>query len=733
MMNSASPARLFLTVGFVFVAAMPVLAQGERSASAAGDFQARSMLQRAQELLDIDEHDRGVKMLESLLEQYPESVYRYHAYLALGQQYLDRHEQPQAIKYLRHLRNLDRTSDEPLTGDLRDLYLEGSYLTGVAYYQMRQYPNAFPVLREITRKYPNTIWANQAYYYIGMCHFAQENWGKSIKALGLVGTFIDPESPSVEFVEAGRRFYVKIEDTDLKILNRLGKEVSLRVQSESGDSEVIVCIPLAGQEEIFIGSIPTELGKASPNDGKLQVIGGDTIATSYIDNNTREGEKDLPRRADVQVVSTASVSFTRGDYQSSAEAVFLGQPIFLLLQDADLDETDGPETVTVRLVSRFQEERGQREDDSGDLSSFLQDDEVRYETRDEVSLVLTEQGESPIRSGRFTGKLEIVAHREGQPIDKADTTLTCAIGDEVVVSFVDEMHINGSSPREVRDTIVVASEIDGRPQVTTPVVTDPVLRAKKNLVEAEAYLELGRIFHSMGLVDGAKEKSQEGLARVDPIIRDSRTTPIPRELLEQAFKHKWELYLVTGDYRSAIATCRQFNALFPDSPFVDSALMSIANARMEEGEPQEAVGIYQQVLRLPTSQVKPEASFRIAEAYEKQYGPEHDRTIAQYKHCAERYPESPFAGEAVAKLVDYYISTNDFAQADDLLERIFEDYPDAKWLDSMLLKWVIVAYRTGDFAKSLEKCDQLVFEYPSSRFAEKAKEIRPRIEARLNR
>ena len=61
---------------------------------------------------------------------------------------------------------------------------------------------------------------------------------------------------------------------------------------------------------------------------------------------------------------------------------------------------------------------------------------------------------------------------------------------------------------------------------------------------------------------------------------------------------------------------------------------------------------------------------------------------------------------------------------------MFQDYPDASFLDSMLLKWVLVAYRSGDYTKAAEKCSQLLFEYPESPYAEKAKQIVPKIEAK---
>ena len=329
-------------------------AQGEKKGEA-GNYAAFQLLRKGQELLDSGEHDRGQKILETIIEQYPNDPIRFRAYLALGKHALSRSEQMEAIGYLRNLKSLEQPGVE-MDADTRELFLEGLYLQGIAFFQTRQYAQAFPLLRRITNDFPNTIWANQSYYYIGMCHFAQGNWNKAIEALGLVGTFVDDKSGAVEYAEAGRRFYVKIHDTDLPVLDKLGQEVKVKVTSASGDSETVSLVPLPGDENASIGSIATALGKAKPGDDVLQVIGGDTIRTAYVDNNTLEGKKDVARTREVKVVSSASLLFTRGDFESQAVAAFLGQPVFVLLSDADLDVSPKADSATVRVISRFKEE-----------------------------------------------------------------------------------------------------------------------------------------------------------------------------------------------------------------------------------------------------------------------------------------------------------------------------------------------------------------------------------------
>lgn len=726
---------LVLAVSAPLASAQRAVREREASGGGGGDFAAHRLYERANDLLNAGEEERGVKMLETVLDQYPASDIKYKIWLALGKHFLGQHQHPRAINYLRNIRAIQKP-DEQLSAEQEDIYLESMYLTGVAFFQLRQYGAAFPILRKITSDHPNTVWANQAYYYIGMCHFAQENWNKAIEALSVVGTFIDPDSPSVQYVEAGRRFYVKVSDTDLPVLYRLGNEIKLTIRSTSGDEEVVTCVPLSGGGEIFIGSITTEIGAPKKGDNVLQIIGGDKITTAYTDTNTYAGQANVERKTDVRVVSTAVVSYTLGDYSSRAGAAFIGQPLFVHLHDADKDVTTKADSVTVRLVSRYREV----EEDNGsagrtgiNLERLFQDESEQWRVRDEVVLKLTELGEGDVvRTGRFGGSQLIEAFRPDIPIDRTDGTLTIAIDDEIVATFVDELHIAGESAREVTASIRVASEIDSKPRATQYVVSDPVLMAKKNLVEAEAYLELGKIFKSMGLEKGAKEKCDEGLTRVDVIIRTRQ--PIPAELNEHAFKLKWELFLVKDDYASAIATCQLFNRLYPDSPFVDQALLKIGMIKIEDKEYQQAINIFRQVLALAKSQVKAEAQFRIAEAVEAtalQRGRGIQEAIAEYKKCAQQYPDSEFAGISLAKLIDYFIETRDYAQADDLLDQVFQDYPDAQFLDSMLLKWVMVAYRMGNFQKAFEKCESLIMEYPSSRFAEQAKRILPRIEEKV--
>lgn len=742
---------VFMVFGLFLVSCVPaVFGQDEEAAPGQGaDFAAHRLLTRAAEFLKLHEHERGVKMLESVIDQYPSSPVRFKAHLMLGEHFMEVQQYPAAIERLRHLVRM-RDTEETLTSEQLDWYLQAQYLTGMAYFNMRDYGRAFTVLRGITNEYPNSVWANQAYFYIGMSHFALSNWNRAIEAFNMVGTFVDPDSPTAEYAEAGRRFYVKVEDEDIPILVRTGREIRLELTTKGGDKETITCVQISDGAPVAIGSIPTEPGVAKPGDGILQVKGGDYITVKYIDLNTSDGTANVPREEQVRVVSTAVVRFTLADYETAAPAAYLGQPLHILVEDLDMDISPEADTITVRVVSRYKREDDLDDFGTIDLMSIAASEEDQYEIRDSVTLELREVGDPPVHTGRFVGTVTVEPVIEGVPVDQFDDILSCALNDQIVVYYEDELHIGGEEPREVTAVIDVAGEIDTRPMASQNIVEDAIVRARKNIIEATAYLELTQIFQSMGLMSHARERMNEGMNRVQEVILEK--TRIPAELKEEAFKLKWSLEIAVGDFNAAVNTCRTFSRLYPESSFADEALMQIGKARLEEKDYRGAIQIFRSILSLPHSHAKAEAQFLIAETMMQEIEERAERSASatggavmppaeklrlqgaamkEYQACAERFPDSPYAGQALGKLVDYYYETRNYVQAENLLEQIFQDYPDAEFLDSMLLKWVIVAFRTGNFQKAKEMCDRLLFDYPGSEFAAHANKMLPAIERRL--
>lgn len=715
------------------------------------DRQAKHLYDKAMELMEYKQYDRGLEMLNTVVRDNQGSILAHMANMAIGKHYLDQHKPQEALNYFMLLtRVLAPVPGEEQPEEEASLYYEALFQAGFAQYESGQYSAAFPLFRRLTEVAGKSKWANMAYFYIGMSHYNLKNWNKAIDALSLVGTEVedtDEEGDELGRIEIGQRFYAKITDPDVPVLRKLGQPIKVEVKVDSGDVVVMEGVPMPGKTDEMLTSCPTAIGAPNPNDDVLQMVGGDTLTVTYVDDSTLDGKKGVPRTGKVRAVSTGTIGFFLGDYSTPAYIAFPGQPQALVLRDADLDTAPTAQSVQMTVKSFRQIDKNGATSGTNDVLDIfaLKDDEKdKWEERDSVTVTLVEQGDGPVvRTGVFTGKVKLAPVENGTEPKKDDDTLTCDELDELRVAYTDKVHLYGEEPRENETRIKVSGSVNSGVTADQFVVFEALLKARKESVEAEALVGLGEIYKEMGLDSRAAQRAKESLDKVDPIIINR--SKLPGDLVEKAFQLKWESELLQDNFSAATATCLAFNRLYPESVLADQALMTLGRGLTEKGEFQQAVDIYSQVLKLQNPISAAEAQFRIGEALQKQaeaaseaadesnskwgaggiaaatslqqrMGP----AIAAYRATYERYPESSFASEALGRVVRHYVDTENHAQAAALLESVFADYPDAVFLDEMLMLWSQVAYKMGDREMSKAKLRQLVFDYPSSKFVSDA-------------
>ena len=717
------------------------------------DRRAKHLFDKAIELMEYKQYERGLTMLDTVIRDNEANILGYQAHMAKGRHFLEQRKSKEALSHFLLLsRLLAPLPGESPSPQETELYREALFQAGFSYYQSGQYTSAFPMFRRLTEVAGKSKWANKAYYYIGMSHYNLRSWNKAIDALSLVGTEVE-ETGSDEMgrVELGQRFYAKISDADIPVLRKIGEDVKARVSVSSGDSEILTGVPIAGKKNEALMSAPTEIGAAKPDDGVLQLFGGDTLTVTYIDDSTLDGSKDVQRSGTVKAVSTGTIGFFLGDFSTPAYIAFPGQPQALLLRDADLDVSPKAESVSITVKALYKVAASNAAEESAedvlDIFAVQDDEQDVWKERDSVTLTLTERGSGEeangsgaIRTGVFTNKVKLAPLGDVTP-DLGDDVLHCDELDELEVTYVDKVHLYGDQPRQSNTRIKVSGSVNSGVSADQFVVFEAMLKARKNAVEAEALKGLGLIYKDMGLDDRAAQRADESLKKVNAIILDRNK--ITSELLEQAFKLKWESEILKEDFAAATATCQAFNRLYPQSVLADQALMALSRALAEKGEYAEAVTSYQRVLALQNPISAAEAQFRIGEVLQeqvdKQFEAKHKsrwtevgrvaaterhramgRAIAAYRKTYQAYPESAYAAKSLSEVVRFYVDTEDFAQASDLLEQVFADFPDAAFLDEMLLLWAQVAFRMGDNSVAQQKLQQLVFDYPSSKHVAEA-------------
>jgi len=702
-------------------------AAGGDSEEARLEYKATDMVNRGLELIEQKQEDRGLKLLKSVPENYPKSKTRFKAYLAVGNFYVSKRDYELALK--QYMLCAEAENEE--------LQAEGLYRAGICHFQLNNFDQAFVVLRKVTSDYPWSVYANEAYYYIGMCHFKLERWTRAAEALNMVGTSVPPNRKSEILAEAGQRIFVKIEDEDLVVLSEGEQSFTVEIAAGGGDKEALPMI-LFGKSGIrYLGSLPTALGDSVPGDGTLQFRGGDTVNITHVDRNTAEGERDVTLPATIRLVSTASAGFTDGAYREYTQGIFGGQPFFVRIRDLDADLTPQKDTLKARIHTQY---TVKPEVDVNQRGIDLDAAEEEILQRDSLEITLTE---TEVHSGIFVGSAELRLADGEAAATGAASALLGAQDDEIVLNYSDALHIGGNQPRDVTYKVRVLTGDIQDVKIEHRLVKSLELKARKDLIESKIFLKLGQVFKDVGLNRQASEKAEEGLARTDSVIKAGLKAGLEREIVEQAFNVKWDLLMVQDKLSEAIGVCNTLIQMFPDSTLVDSALMRVAKAKLESGQEPErnaAISILSGILRLKQSDLKAEAQFMIAGIAEegatvwarKGQAPNLSAALIEYKKCADNYPESPFAGDSLERIANYYLKAKDYGRAVELIEQVFQDYPDAGFLDEMLLKWAIASYRQGDLPLSMKKIQQVMREYPGSKAAGKAEKMLVILNKKLN-
>jgi tetratricopeptide (TPR) repeat protein len=741
------------------------------------DRAAAKLLEAGDTRYDAEEIEKAVEIWQSVIERYPRSKVRFQAHLKMGEYYLTKKSE-----YDRARGHFEAVAAEENTDE--DQRAIATLKTGICYYEARNYSRCFKVMRQVIEDYPVSEQVNEAYYYIGMGHFKLGHYSRAIDALEKVGTALSSKDKGLEKVEAGKRLFVKIEDMDLAVLEPEEKVKAL-CKTKFGDQELVECIPVGRNVRLVLGSVATRLGKPKPNDGILDVQGGDMIDVFYVDGHTADHKFDVERVQKVQVVGVASVEIMDGAYQDNISGVVLGKYVNIQIRDADFDTTAGADSLQA-LVEVYREKTPDELDE--ELASLVAKGEVnlkegeegeapkieRYKSIDKVTITLKEadlrdeqrkagEAEVATTSDEIDASLDKVTEPEAAPGETAndlvadiqavevddtihsgffrgtialdqvekpigDNKLQAVPSDLVRVTYVDKVNLT-------KDPVVVKQQAKciegnlGGVRVTRSEIANEELRLKTNLKTAGALTHIGNHYKEFGLDAKAMVKYDEALAVCETIVKQAQA--LGGSVLEETYVQLWRVYFASGQLGLAMATSQRLQREFPNSEFVDEAILQQAQVEREQGNLGNAITFFGNLVKMQQSDLRGEGQFGIAECYEdmaKQASEEKgealfERAFQEYKKVYEEFPESGRVGDAVAKMANFYYQKQDYARAIDVFENVLSEYPDANFLDVILFNYGRCLYRLDRKPLARRQFDQLLNDFPDSRLAEEAKKI----------
>ena len=348
--------------------------------------------------------------------------------------------------------------------------------------------------------------------------------------------------------------------------------------------------------------------------------------------------------------------------------------------------------------------------DAGDFASEIE----KQETDDKT-----------IHSGIFRTAIDVV--QAEQPVTD-DNKLQALPGDQIRLVYTDE-ESTGAEPVTVTARGKAVEGNLGGVRVTRTEISDRELRLQTQLKTASAMTNIGNRYKEFGLKVKSNEKYAEALLVCEDITDEARK--LGGRLLEETYVQLWNIYFEMDKLELAAAMCQRLAREFPESPFVDEALLQLAKVARKKGELNRAIGIYSRLVETKTSQLRGEAQFGIAECYEEmakaakepQNEALYERAFQEYKKLFEAFPDSGRVGEAVAKMANFYYQKQDYARAVDVFETVLSEHPDAKYLDVILFNYGRCLYRMERKKEARARFDQLLGDFPESALAAEAKRI----------
>ena len=752
----------FCTVSGV---ALLALGQPPSRGSLVEDRAAKKLIEAGDNRYESEETAKAIEIWQSVIERYPRSRFRFHAHMKLGDYFLNRDR-----SYDRARSHFEVVAQEENRDPTQRA--EATMNMGICFYHARNYGKCFSVMRNVIESFPVSPQVNQAYYYIGLGHFQLGHYSRAIAALEKVGTTLADEGGAAAKLEAGKRFFIKIDDADLAVLDA-NEVVQVQATTAGGDTETVDCFPVGRNVRLVLGSIPTRLGKPQPNNGWLEVRGGDQVQTRYTDEHTADKKLNVPIISEVQVVGDAVVSITDGAFSETLQGVVLGKSVNVRINDPDHDTSDRQDTLqaVVELYRKKTDEEIEAEvaalaAQQTDIDAPVSDDAAaldeempeidKFKRVDRVPVVLTETAELPDEFGNRADRVASVVGSQPEeeatpevvddnsvhtgvfyaslPLTKSETIqpndgeLQALPGDQVRLVYLDERH----SGEGVNQLLARARCLEGNiggVRVTQATISDEELRVQTKLKTADALTQIGNRYKEFGLKTKANAKYQQALTVCEQIMSEARG--LGGRMLEETYVQFWHIYFAMDRLELAAAMCQRLEREFPTSGFVDDALLQLADVARKQENYRRAIGIYTRLVNMQDSQLRGEAQFGVAQCYDEMADAAsaqgatqlRDRAFQEYKKVFDQFPESGRVGEAVAEMADYYYEQQDYSRAIDTFETVLESHPDAKFLDVILFNYGRCLYRMDRKPEARRRFDQLIGDFPESPLAPDAKQI----------
>jgi len=479
----------------------------------------------------------------------------------------------------------------------------------------------------------------------------------------------------------GTVLHVRVEDPDLQgetalvTISPLGTQLPQFYEFQAK--------ALADEPGVFELTVPTS--EVEETEGGLVLKGVRHLMLTYRDSVQ---QKFSPKRSSyLSIASNGELRVTGPDFMEAKTDFHLGEDIFLLVNDADMDKTRVRDYVWVDVTS-----------DKGDTE--------RVPVR-----------ESQPHSGVFRGGL---ATQFGGP--KAnDGILQGDFGGTFVVGYVDELwRSEDLLPPELAAAGAFVKGSDGAVEIFARQLKRGALQRDVLFNTALAEYELGKSSTEMGAVQRGRQHLLESRDMFQLLIEQYPEDPV----CAHATYYLGNIHFLLGDYRAAVESLQKVIDRWPKTEFKAMALFKLGTCHLKAQKFDRAVEAFVNLAyHHSDSPLVADAMLILAQHFSKQklYKP----AIGVGDAFIRKFPEHDKTANVYLRLAGWLIMEKQLARAIEVLEQAEKSLPDSTLMPAFLYWHADCIFKTASqrsvqYKKGIILLERITYDYPDSKWAKYA-------------
>lgn len=419
----------------------------------------------------------------------------------------------------------------------------------------------------------------------------------------------------------------------------------------------------------------------------LNVTGKDQIAAGYLDQ-LRPDKKPAAVIAKGRLIANGTLAVTDREYQKNVESLHVGEKMFLLVTDADLDVSDERDRATVEISSS----RGEQET-------------IQLE-------------ETLAHSGVFTGSIVLRPAEKPAPgnLSVDDPAIECYFGDQLKLKYVDQAASTESGTLVIDLELPVVIGTDGLVAAFSKTFSDESIAVETQFHIAESYFELFKSHKKLARDDEQKTDLEAGRRVLREVMEDypnPKYAPRIAYLLGQ-FAQELE------QWDEAIDAYELIVRQYPDSLLAPDAQFKLAQCYEEAGDFDNALEAYVTLAATyPKSPLIANVMVRISEYFWKKE--EFDVAAQVGEKFLERFDGHQWASRMAFRIGQCHYKAKEYMAAGQAFDRFAKIFPDDP-LCSDSLFWAGESYRMGtNDREAFRRYNRCRWDHPESEAAKYAR------------